>query len=209
MLFLGAGGIAAQLFDDLIIIKNKTFLFWSEEECKYPCIYNNFTILQNDREISAYFECTSRLFTPSIWNICDRRRLIQKFEALGGTPASFISPTAEMSTYTTVKEGCLILNKVASEPGVIIGENCVINKRANFGHGAFVDSFCSVGPYTIIASDAVIGEDSYIGMGAIIQPKVILGKNVTVAAGSVVTKNISNNAVVAGVPATVRYYKEK
>ncbi|WP_462254641.1 LbetaH domain-containing protein [Ferruginibacter sp.] len=78
--------------------------------------------------------------------------------------------------YTTVETGAVVLNQVASEPGVYIGENCVINKRANFGHGAVVARYCSVGPYAIIASDAAIGKNGYIGMGAIIQPKVKLGK---------------------------------
>ncbi len=67
---------------------------------------------------------------------------------------------------------------------------------------------CSVGPYSIVASNAEIGENSYVGMGAIIQPKIKVGNNVIISAGAVITKNIPNNAVVAGNPAKVRFFKK-
>jgi sugar O-acyltransferase (sialic acid O-acetyltransferase NeuD family) len=208
MLFLGAGGMAAQLFDDLITLKVNDYVFWSETATEYNCIKENFKILQTDIEVKNYFAQTSKLFSAAIWDIDDRKKLIDKFKNLGGQPASFISPYAHLSLYTTVETGAVVLNQVASEPGVNIGENCVINKRANFGHGAVVARYCSVGPYTIIASDAAIGENCYIGMGAIIQPKVKLGKNVIVAAGTVVSKNIPDNAVVSGVPAKIRFFRK-
>ena len=46
-----------------------------------------------------------------------------------------------------------------------------------------------------------IGRKTFIGMGSIILPGVIIGDNVIIAAGSVVTKNVSDNSIVAGNPA--------
>lgn len=208
MLLAGAGGIAAQLFDDLITLKKEDYVFWSETGSKYPCITDNFKILQTDEAVKKYFIETSNFFAVGIWDIEHRKRLTKKFIALGGVLQSFISPFNGISSYTQVGNGCIILNQAASEPGVMIGENCIINKRANFGHGAVLGPYCSIGPYSIIASDTVMGEGCYIGMGAIIQPKVKLGKNVIVAAGSVVSKNIPDNAVVSGIPAKIRFFRK-
>lgn len=47
----------------------------------------------------------------------------------------------------------------------------------------------------------LIKSNAWIGAGATILPGVTVGKNAIVGAGSVVTKNVPDNAVVAGVPA--------
>ncbi|MBU2634785.1 MAG: hypothetical protein KJ674_06125 [Nanoarchaeota archaeon] len=47
----------------------------------------------------------------------------------------------------------------------------------------------------------VISNNSDIGIGAIILPGVIIGKGVQVGAGVMVTKNVRDFAIVAGVPA--------
>ncbi|WP_462254640.1 hypothetical protein [Ferruginibacter sp.] len=73
MLFLGAGGMAAQLFDDLITLKVNDYVFWSETATKYNCIKENFKILQTDIEVKNYFAQTSKLFSAAIWDIDDRK----------------------------------------------------------------------------------------------------------------------------------------
>lgn len=48
-----------------------------------------------------------------------------------------------------------------------------------------------------------IGDDVWIGAGAIILPGVRIGRAAVVAAGSVVTKDIPDHTVVAGIPARI------
>ncbi|MDC3412028.1 sugar O-acetyltransferase [Terrihalobacillus insolitus] len=52
----------------------------------------------------------------------------------------------------------------------------------------------------------VIGDNVWIGGRSVINPGVTVGNNVVVASGSVVTKDIPDNAVVAGVPTKVIKY---
>ncbi len=47
----------------------------------------------------------------------------------------------------------------------------------------------------------VIGDDVWIGANAVILPGVKIGNNVVVAAGAVVTKDVEDDSIVAGVPA--------
>ena len=46
-----------------------------------------------------------------------------------------------------------------------------------------------------------IGKRCWIGANAVIMPGATLGNNVIVGAGAVVTKSVSDNAIVGGVPA--------
>lgn len=49
----------------------------------------------------------------------------------------------------------------------------------------------------------LIKKNAWIGAGAIILPSVTVGGNSVVAAGAVVTKEVPDNTVVAGVPAKI------
>jgi acetyltransferase-like isoleucine patch superfamily enzyme len=55
----------------------------------------------------------------------------------------------------------------------------------------------------LLVKPIVIKRNAWIGAGAIILPGVTVGENAVVAAGAVVSKNVPDNTVVAGVPATI------
>ena len=48
-----------------------------------------------------------------------------------------------------------------------------------------------------------IGDDVWIGANVVVLPNVSIGSHVVVAAGAVVTKDVLDNVIVAGVPATI------
>ncbi len=103
---------------------------------------------------------------------------------------------------------------------VSIGKNVIINKGATFispGKVEIEDNVL-IAPEVKIATvnhdfldrhnlmhfgKVTIRENAWIGIGAIICPGVTVGRNAVVAAGAVATKDVPDNAVVAGNPAKV------
>ena len=105
--------------------------------------------------------------------------------------------------------------------GIILGENVFINMNCTFLDSGYIriGDNCFMGPnvqiYTPhhpmdherrktsieIAFPVTIGDDCWIGGGVIICPGVSIGNRAVIGAGSVVTKDIPDDAVVAGNPA--------
>lgn len=98
-----------------------------------------------------------------------------------------------------------------------IGESTYISRRARLDRGVNPKGIY-IGNYTRITGDVLvlahdecrkmradtkIGDRCFIGTRSIILPGVIIGNEVIVAAGSVVTKNVPDNCIVAGNPATI------
>jgi acetyltransferase-like isoleucine patch superfamily enzyme len=81
---------------------------------------------------------------------------------------------------------------------VQIGPNCYIT---DFDHDLVVDLNRAFHRGDKKLAAVVIEDNVWIGAHVTILKGVTIGKNAVVAAGSVVTKNVSPNTVVAGVPA--------
>ena len=88
---------------------------------------------------------------------------------------------------------------------VQIGDQCVIADRAmfiDFDHGiAEVERPIRV--QGIYKRDTVVGSNVWIGYGACVLRGVTVGDNAVIGTNAVVTRDVPENAVVAGVPARV------
>ena len=204
MIIAGAGGAASQLFDDLVASKMQDVVFWSEIETKYRFIKEKFKIIKTDQEVKDHFENISRSFIVCLGDVSKRELVINRFKNMGGRIISFISPFASISPYdTSIGNGTIILESAVIEPGVHIGEECLLNKFSKFGHGCKVENNCEIAPACIISAESQIGEGTFVGMGSIVLPGVKIGKKVTIAAGTIVRKSVPDGAMVAGNPMSI------
>lgn len=208
MLIVGAGGLAAQMIDDLIRVYNESLIFWSESFSKYNFINNNFPIISGNSDIINCFHNQPE-FIIAVANPLVREKLLDKFLKLGGKVTSFISPTANISKYSSILYGTVILQGALIEAGVLVKENCLINTRAIITHGSKIGAFCEIGPNVIISGDTEIGDKSSVGAGSVILPGIKVGSNVVIAAGAVVIRDIPADVMVAGVPALVKNKRTK
>lgn len=88
--------------------------------------------------------------------------------------------------------------------GVQIAPNCSF-----FPYNHVVDAGMPIRKQALVTKGAIIvGDDVWIGAGAILLDGVKVGSGAVIGAGSVVASNVPENAIVAGVPAVLKKYRE-
>lgn len=111
--------------------------------------------------------------------------------------------------------------------GVHIGSGCEVYKGVTFGSEAYLISigdnvrittgvkFCThdggmwvlrnmkINEQADLFGPIVVGSNVHIGWDAVIMPNVTIGNNCIIAIGAVVTHDVPDNSIVAGVPARV------
>lgn len=96
-----------------------------------------------------------------------------------------------------INSGC----RFQDQGGITIGDDALIGHNvvlATLNHGFAPEERSTTYPAPI-----VIGRNVWIGANATVVPGVTIGDNAIIAAGAVVTKDVSMNTVVDGVPAKI------
>jgi acetyltransferase-like isoleucine patch superfamily enzyme len=128
-----------------------------------------------------------------------------------------------------IDDGTKIGTFVEVQKGATIGKNCKISSHTFICEGVHIGDGCFVGHGVLFINDkhpravnpdgsmqndddwelleTVIENNVSIGSGAVIMGGIRIGKGAIIGAGAVVTKNVEENTIVAGIPA--RLFQKK
>lgn len=207
MLVIGAKSFAKELLQ--IFLENSILedpVFYDDVNPDTPdLLYNRFRILKSEAEAKAFFETTDPRFTVGIGNPLLRKKMYDRFTALGGIFTSLVSSKAYVGTFgVSIGDGCNILSGVKISNDVALGKGSMIYYNSVVTHDAKIGEFVEISPGAILLGRVTVNDFAHIGAGALLLPDVKIGRNAIVGAGSVVTKDVPDNAMVAGVPAIVK-----
>ena len=202
MLVIGAGGLVLQMYDELLEMFSSTIRFWVNDlQFAKPAI-DATTIITSDRDAGDWLTKNPN-FIVAVGDCDSRKKLTEKFVALGGIPVKWVSQKSHLSTGASIGIGTMILQSTIVEPCVSIGKHVLCNVRSTITHEVEIGDYTTISPGVILNGACSIGNSSFLGAGVIVLPKVKIGNHCIIAAGAVVTKDIRDNLTVGGVPAKI------
>ena len=208
MIIVGARGLAKELLEILAQRDALSNLhFFDNVSADVPeKLFGQFPVIRTFDQVQKIFEQTGdNSFSLGLGNPFLRQKLADHFLNIGGVLTSVVSPAAHLGKFDVkVGRGSCILPGVVITASVSLGEGCLLNPNSTVSHDSTLGRFVEISPGANITGNCTIRDYSFIGANATLLPKVLIGKEVVVGAGAVVTKDVPDYSVVAGVPAVVK-----
>lgn len=121
---------------------------------------------------------------------------------LGFEFPTLIHPTAIVSKYAEIGAACVILPGSNISAFARIGMGTILNSMSCVEHDCFIGEFVHISPNAAIAGNVNIGSTTWLGIGCSVIQSISIGSGCIVGAGSVVIRDLADNSLVCGVPAS-------
>lgn len=138
-----------------------------------------------------------------------REKLVAKCAARGYGFVTLVHPSAQMSGFNELGEGCIVCSGCILTVNIVVGRHVHINLDCTVGHDARIGDFSTLAPGIHVSGNVHIGKGVYIGTGANIingtsEQPLTIGDGAVIGAGACVTQNAEPHALYAGVPAVLK-----
>jgi sugar O-acyltransferase (sialic acid O-acetyltransferase NeuD family) len=132
-----------------------------------------------------------------------RQRISRRCVAAGVEVVSAVHPAAVVARSAVIGGGAVLMAGAVVNPDAVIGTGAIVNTGAVVEHDCSVGIFAHISPNAALGGAARVGDLSHVGLCAAVLPGKAVGARSIVGAGAVVTRDLPDDVVAAGVPARV------
>ena len=167
---------------------------------------HGYKVIGSFNDLYQLKDLSGKNFLLTMGDTTIRKEVAETIKSLGGTIPSLIHPTAVVSSFAQISDSGVYIGCFSHiQADTTIDEGTIILSGVNISHTNKIGKYCffaggsTVGAYTMIEDNVFFGQAAL----SISQKVAHIGKNVLVGACALVTKDIPENAVIAGSPAKI------
>lgn len=130
----------------------------------------------------------------------------EKFRMLlgmGYEPLTFIDERVSVTGDPQIGFGSFVMDGNVIQPGVDIGENCILWSGNHVGHDTWIGDHVFIASHAVIGGDCSIGDRCFIGVNATIRDGVKIGSDCVIGARALILSDCEPGGVY-GEPGTER-----
>jgi sugar O-acyltransferase (sialic acid O-acetyltransferase NeuD family) len=195
----GAGGFAKEVLACLVdiypnIINDQMVCFMvRDDEDTEPEIMGVKVIKESEFKPELY-EVTIAIGDPHI-----RKKVVRALPK-ETVYANIIHPSANISKWVKIGNGCVICTGVIITCDITIGDHTQLNLYTTIGHDCVIGDFFTTAPSVTISGKCEIGNNVYFGTNSSVREKTTICDDVVIGMGAMVIKNINEPGVYIGNP---------
>lgn len=115
---------------------------------------------------------------------------IEMFPHLGGIK---IEDDVEIGANVCIDRGTM--------QNTVIGKGTKIDNLVHIAHNVKIGKNCSIVANSLVAGSCILGNNVHVAMSVTIRDQIKIGNNAILGMGSIITKDVSPNVTVIGIPA--------
>jgi sugar O-acyltransferase (sialic acid O-acetyltransferase NeuD family) len=134
-------------------------------------------------------------------NFTSKKKIVERLELPPERYATLVHPAADVAPSCTLGEGTVVPAGVVLTADVRVGAHVGLMPQAVLTHDDVLEDFVIVGAGALLAGTVRVREGAYLGAGCRIRENVTIGPWALIGMGAVVTRDVPEGEVWAGVPA--------
>ena len=163
-----------------------------------------FPVLGGIRDAEKYVN-EGYYFINTIFRIDGQSERIDLFNQLNipdESLATFIHPLAYVASNVEFGPGSVVLPNTSLSPSTTFGKCCLIMVNVTIGHNNKIGNYCHFAAQSCVGSYLDIGDGVHVGLNASVRENLKIGKNSTIGMAATLLKDVGENEIWVGSPAT-------